>query len=40
MFHTIEHVYDSESALNGTGNKEKDGVFDQSRPNADAILED
>jgi hypothetical protein len=34
---TIEHVFDSESALNHIWNKEKDVVFDQYRPDADAI---
>jgi hypothetical protein len=33
----IEHVCDSESALNRIWNKEKDGVFDQSKPDADAL---
>jgi hypothetical protein len=35
---TIEHIYDSESALNCIWNQEQDGVFDQSRTDADAIL--
>jgi hypothetical protein len=34
---TIEHVCDSESALDHIWNKEKDGIFDQSRPDAYAI---
>jgi hypothetical protein len=34
---TIEHVCDSESALNRIWNKSKDGVFNQSRPDADSI---
>jgi hypothetical protein len=34
---TIEHVCDSESALDRIWNKEKDGIFDQSRPDADAM---
>jgi hypothetical protein len=34
---TIEHFCDSESALNHIWNKEKDDVFDQSNPDADAI---
>jgi hypothetical protein len=34
---TIEHVCDSESALDRIWNKEKDCVFDPSRPDADAI---
>jgi hypothetical protein len=35
---TIEHISNRESALNHIWNKEKDGVFDKSRPNADARL--
>jgi hypothetical protein len=35
---TMEHIYDSESALNRIWNQEQDGVFDQSWPGADAIL--
>jgi hypothetical protein len=34
---TIEHVCDSESALNHIWNKEKDGVLNQYRPDAGAI---
>jgi hypothetical protein len=34
----IEHVSDSESALDRIWNIEPDGVFDQSRPDADIIL--
>jgi hypothetical protein len=34
---TIEHVCDSDSTLERIWNKEKDGIFDQSRPDADAI---
>jgi hypothetical protein len=34
---TIEHVYNSESALNCIWNKDKDGIFDQSRPDTNTI---
>jgi hypothetical protein len=34
----IEHVCDIESALHHIWNKIKDGVFNQSRPDADAML--
>jgi hypothetical protein len=34
---TIEHVWDSESALNRIWNKEKDGIFEQLRPASEAI---